>query len=177
MSSKLKPWLLLAVIFVVGVVTGSALTIGLGPHIWHFVHPQEQHDMKKHWMEHLTHGLNLTLDQQAKIQPILADAEAKIQSVHHDEMERGAQIFQSVHAQISALLTPDQQVLWQKMESDREKMFSGHMRPWGTPPPGGPGDMHHPGGPDDGVVPPPPPPPPVAPTNLPPLPPAPSPNP
>ena len=29
MSSKLKPWLVLAVIFIVGVVTGSALTIGL----------------------------------------------------------------------------------------------------------------------------------------------------
>src|ERR1700683_4999799 len=35
MSSQLKPWLLLAVIFVVGVVTGSALTMGLGSYFKH----------------------------------------------------------------------------------------------------------------------------------------------
>ena len=127
MSSKLKPWLLLAVIFIVGVVTGSALTIGLGPHISHFMHPPGPHDMKKHWMEHLTHKLNLTADQQAKIEPILADAETKFQSLHRDEMERGAQIFKSSNDQISALLTPEQKVELQQMESEREKMFSGHM--------------------------------------------------
>ena len=145
MSSNLKPWLLLAVIFIVGVVTGVALTIGLGPH---FMRPPGELLMKRHWMAELVQRLNLTADQQAKIEPIVADATTQLQSVHRDEMARGAQIFKSAHDQISALLTPEQQVELQKMESERVKRFSDHMRPWGPP--------------HDGMMPPPPP---SAPTN------------
>jgi hypothetical protein len=155
MSSKLKPWLMLAVIFIVGVVTGSTLTIGLGSH---FRHPPGAQQMKRLWMAHLTERLNLTTDQQTKIQPILADAETKIQSVHHDEVERGSQIIKAADDQISALLTPAQQVELQKMESERQKMFSGHLRPWGGPH-DGPGGMFHHDGPHDDMMPPPPPPP------------------
>ena len=157
MSSKLKSWLLLAVIFIVGILTGSALTISLGSH---FRHPPGAQQMKRLWMAQLVLQLNLTVDQQAKIQPILADASTKLQSVHRDEVERGSQIIKAAHDQISALLTPKQKVELQKMESEREKMFSGHMRPWGAPR-DGPDDTHHHGRPNDGVMPPPP----NAPTN------------
>jgi len=158
MSSQLKSWLLLEVIFIVGIVTGSALTIGLAPH---FMHPPGEQQMKHHLMAHLVKRLNLTTDQQAKIQPIVADAESKIQSLQRDEVERGSQIFKAANEQISALLTPEQKVELQKMESEREKMFSGHMRSRGAPHDGGPGGMHHHDGPDDGRMPPPP----DAPTN------------
>jgi Spy/CpxP family protein refolding chaperone len=168
MSLKFKSWLLLAVIFIVGVVTGAALTIGLGAH---FRHPPGEQQMGRLWMTQLVQRLNLTADQQAKIEPILADAKTKIKSLHRDEVERGSQIFKAAHDQIAALLTPDQNVELQKMEAEREKMFSGHMRPWG-PLPGG---MHHHDGPDDGPMPPPPPPPPDGQTNA--APPGPSPNP
>ena len=156
MSSKFKPWLLLGVIFIVGVVTGSALTIGLASR---FIHPPGEQQMKLHWMARLTDRLNLTADQQAKIQPILTDAATKIQSLHRDEVERGSQIFKAANDQISDLLTPEQKVGLQKMESEREKKFLDHMRPWGAPPRDGPGGMHRHGGPDNGVMPPPPPPP------------------
>lgn len=165
MSPKLKPWLLLVGIFIVGVVTGSALTIGLGPR---FVHPQQLHlpeprDMNRHLMAYLTKRLNLTADQQTKIQPIMAEATTQLQSRHHEEMERDSQIFKAADDQISALLTPEQKVELQKMESEREKLFSGHMRPWGPPRDGTDGAHHH-GGPGDGGMPPPP----TAPTNAPP---------
>jgi hypothetical protein len=168
MSSKLQPWLLLGVIFIVGIVTGSALTIGLASH---FMHPPGATQMKRHWMTRLTERLNLTADQQAKIQPILTDAETKIKSLHRDEVERGSQVFRDANDQISALLTPEQKVELQKIESEREKKFLDHMRPWGAPPHDGPGGMHHHGEPDNGVMPPPSPPPPAAPdaqTNAPP---------
>jgi len=155
MSSKVKTCLVLAVIFVAGILTGVGLTIGLGPH---FRHPLgEARDLRQNWLAYMTRELNLTPDQQAKIQPILADAASKLQSVHHDEMERGAKIFKDVHDQISALLTPDQQVKLQKMEDERQKMFSGHQHPWG-PPRDGPGSMFKRDEP--GQSPPPPPPPP-----------------
>ena len=151
MSSQVKPWLLLSVIFIVGILTGSALTIGLGPH---FMRSPGELPMKRHWMEYLTQRLNLTADQQAKIQPIVADAETKIQAMHRDEVEHGSQIIKATNDQISALLTPEQKVELQKMESEREKMFLGHMRPWGLSHEG-PGGMFHHGGPnDDGGMPP-----------------------
>ena len=152
MSSNLKPWLVLGIIFIVGIVTGSALTIGLAPH---FMHPSGAQQMNRLWMAQLVQRLDLTADQQAKIEPILAEAKTKIQSLHRDEVERGSQIFKSAHDQISALLTPEQKAELQKMEIEREKMFSGHMRPWGLPARDGPGGMHHHGGPDEGMMPPP----------------------
>jgi Spy/CpxP family protein refolding chaperone len=137
MSSPVKPWLVLGIIFIVGVVTGSALTIGLGSH---FLHPPGEQQLKRHWMTHLTERLSLTADQQAKIQPIVADAATKIQSLHRDEVDRGSKIIKEANDQISALLNPEQKAELQKMETEREKMFSGHM-------------YHH-GGLDDGMRPP-----------------------
>jgi len=182
MTPKVKPWLVLAVIFIAGILTGVSLTIVVGPR---FKQAPEQRDMRKHWLMYLTHELDLTPDQQAKIQPILTDANSELQSVHHDEMRRGAQIFKGVHEQIAALLTPEQQVKLQKMESERQKMFSGYMRAWGAPH-DGPGGMFKHNEPDAIVPPPPPPgqpaPPPPGPpssptpTSLPPLEPAPRPT-
>jgi len=172
MSSKFKPWLMLAVIFVVGVVTGSALTFGLGPHFMH--HPGQQQisggqqinpqQINRLWMAQLVQRLDLTADQQAKIKPILTDARIKIQSLHRDEVERGSQIMKTAHDQISALLTPEQKVELQQMEAEREKMFLDHMRPWG-PPHEGPGGVRRHGGPEDNMMPPPSPPAPGALTN------------
>ena len=142
MSPKLKPWLLLGGIFVIGVVTGTALTIGLAPR---FLHPP-QHNMRANWMDRLTNRLHLTLDQQAKIQPILADADTKFQALLHDERQHGSQIFKDADDQIEAILTPDQQVELKKMEAERERMFPGHH-------PGG-GNFNH-GGPDEHQPPPP----------------------
>jgi Spy/CpxP family protein refolding chaperone len=142
MSSKFKPWLVLSVIFLAGILTGVALTIALSPQLRHAPWP---HDMKNVWMARLTDRLKLTLDQQAKIEPILTDATTKIQALHHDEIQRGSQIFKATDEQIAALLTADQQDELKKMEAEREKMFLGHMHRHG-----GPGD--------DGGVPPPSPP-------------------
>jgi Spy/CpxP family protein refolding chaperone len=170
MSSKLKPWLLLAVIFIVGVVTGSALTYGWVSHFRHPPGAQQQHpgaqQMGRLWMAQLVHRLNLSPDQAAKIQPILVDARNKIQMLHRDEMERGDQIFMTANDQIAAILplTPEQKVELQKMESERKKMFLDHMRPWG-PPRDGPGGPFHGGPGNDMVAPPPPPPAPDAQTN------------
>ncbi len=98
-------------------------------------------------MARLTHDLNLTADQQAKIQPILTDAETKIQALHREEVGHGAEIIKGADDQILPLLTPEQKDKLQKLESEREKMFSGHMRP---------GGIHHHDGPDGSSPPPPP---------------------
>jgi Spy/CpxP family protein refolding chaperone len=150
MSPKLKSWLLLGGIFVIGVVTGMALTVGLGAH---FMHAPADRDMKKHWMAHLTKELDLTADQQAKIQPILADAETKLSALRHEQVRQGAQVFAAADDQISALLTPEQNVELKKVEAEREKMFGMHGHAGGN--------FHND---DPGDAPPPPPPQPSGPT-------------
>jgi Spy/CpxP family protein refolding chaperone len=129
MTGTIKAWLLLGGIFVVGAITGSALTIGFGSHFIHQPGPPPQ--IQHLWMMQLVKQLKLTPDQKAKIRPILADAQAKIQSLQHEQIERGSQIFKEAHQQIAAILTPEQRVELQQLESEREEMFSNRMRPWG----------------------------------------------
>jgi Spy/CpxP family protein refolding chaperone len=147
----LKPWFYLAVIFLAGGVTGASLVVGLGPR---FSHPPTDRQMRNTWMLNLTRRLNLTADQQAKIEPILTDA-------HRNEVEQISQIMKKANDQVAAVLTPDQQAELQKMqkemEQNRDRMFPGpgHHHPWGPH-----DDMPHHGGPDSDL-----PPSPDAPTN------------
>jgi Spy/CpxP family protein refolding chaperone len=146
MSTNVKPWVFLAMIFVAGIMTGVALTIGIGPH---FKSSPGEQQMKNGWTMFLTKQLNLTSDQQAKIGPIIGDAVNQMQVARKDNLDRVSQIIQKANDQISAILTPDQKTELQKLSADMEKrrdhMFPGGHHPWGGPhgPGGGPG----PGGP------------------------------
>ncbi len=168
--SKVKPWLFIAVIFIAGAITGAALTMGFGPPFRH--NPLQA--MNKLWMSRLTQELNLTPDQQAKIQPIVTDSADQMQKVRRDQFEQMTKIIDATNKAIAAILTPDQQQKLAKMESEmdqnRDKMFPGHkrMHEYGGPP-GGPG-QHWPMMPPppqddqkpvDQAAPPPPPPPPA----------------
>src|ERR1700677_1220581 len=156
MSPKLKAWLLLGGIFLVGILTGSGLTFSFAPHFFHPSGPPGPQDMRDRWMNHLVDKLSLTADQQTKIGPILTDASNQIQKLHHDEVQRGSEIIKSANDQIAGILTADQKTKLQQMESDREKMFMGHVHPWGGGPPReGPDGRPHWG--EDGGNPPPPP--------------------
>ena len=141
---RFKPWLILGMIFILGLVTGGALTFSLEHH---FARPPGPQQMRRHMLTFLTRELNLTADQQTKIGPILDDAERQIRQIHRDEVGRVSKIMEAANSQITPLLTPEQQAQQKAMESERKKMFSGHMRPWGQPPhegPGGPGPEENP---------------------------------
>ena len=135
-TNAARPWVIMALIFVLGGITGSLLTIGLGPHFAHGPGPQE---IRKHWMHHLVWRLQLTTDQQARIEPILTNAESQIQQAHHDDVANISRIMQEADGSIKPLLNPDQQAQLAQMEIERERMFNGHMH--------GPG---HPHSPDEG---------------------------
>ena len=128
---NVRPWFVMVLIFLVGIATGSLLTIGLGPVL---MHPPGAQEVRNRWMMHLVHHLQLTTDQQTKIQPILNDAEQQIQTAHRDDVSRISGIIEAANSKISPLLNPDQQAELKKMEDERKRMFSGHGH--------GPG-MHH----------------------------------
>lgn len=151
--SKVKPWLLIAVIFLAGAVTGAALTMVLGPF---FRHSPSQTAI---WMQHLTQRLDLTPDQQAKIQPIVTDGVNQMQNVRKQQIEQMTKTIDAMNKAIAAILTPEQQEKLDKMEKEmdqnRDRMFPGHKHMWdhGGPggPPGGPGQhwQRPPPGPSD----------------------------
>jgi Spy/CpxP family protein refolding chaperone len=167
MSGALKPWLILAVIFVAGGFTGTALTMVFSGHFMHPGGPPA--DMREAWMGRLTRQLNLTPDQQAKIEPILRDTSDKVQKIHQEEFDKIRPILQASDDQIAAILTPDQKAELKQMAAKREEDFMRRQRQWGNGPHnGGPdgGHYHNGGAPGGGNPPPPPPPAPPA-TNAP----------
>jgi Spy/CpxP family protein refolding chaperone len=62
-----------------------------------------------HGLEHLTEGLNLTPEQQAKIQPLIDQAKPQIAEIHREAMQKIRSIITSTSSQIRPLLTPEQQ--------------------------------------------------------------------
>jgi Spy/CpxP family protein refolding chaperone len=147
-----RPWIILALIFLLGAATGSLLTIGFGSRF--APGPPGLQEMSNHWMMHLTYRLHLTDDQQGKIRPILTDAEMQIGSAHREDIDRISKIMEKANARIADVLQPDQRVELKKMEQEREQMFSRHMHGHGHP--GGhdfhgPGQDDHPPGPPPGA--------------------------
>ena len=148
-GAKLKPWLILGLIFVAGIITGVALTLGMRSE---WMRPPGAKQMQHHWMAYLNDRLSLTADQQTKIGAILSDAGDRVRDVHDDEVNRISAIFRETHAKIMPLLTADQQAKFAKLEAEGQRDFAHHMRhgwhggPGGGPPP--------PGAPDEGAPPP-----------------------
>jgi len=60
-------------------------------------------------LEHLTKSLNLTPDQQAKVQPILDQARPQIFAIHQDAAQKTKTVITNTVEQIRPLLTPEQQ--------------------------------------------------------------------
>ena len=53
--------------------------------------------------------LNLTVDQKAKVQPILDQAKPQLQAIREDAMAKAKAVFQNTDSQLKSILTPDQQ--------------------------------------------------------------------
>jgi Spy/CpxP family protein refolding chaperone len=144
-SIAARPWVILALIFLLGAITGSLLTIAFGPRPG----PPGAQQMGSHWMKHLTERLKLSDDQQKKIEPLIMDAEQRIEKAHHEDVANISQIMQETNAKIAEVLQPEQRDELKQMESERERMFSHHLHSNH-----GPEDFHRP---EDGGPPPPPP--------------------
>jgi len=64
---------------------------------------------KGHRLEQLTEGLNLTPDQQAKVQPLIDQAKPQIAEIHREAMQKMKSVITSTASQIRPLLTAEQQ--------------------------------------------------------------------
>ncbi|MEY2600746.1 MAG: hypothetical protein QOJ36_65 [Verrucomicrobiota bacterium] len=73
-------------------------------------------------MGHLTKALNLTADQQSKVQPLIDQARPQIVAIHKDAMEKTHAIMDKTMSQIRPLLTADQQKKFDDMQKARQDM-------------------------------------------------------
>jgi hypothetical protein len=74
----------------------------------------------------LTEQLNLTSDQQTKVQPILDAAKPQIAAIHQEAMQKAKGIMDSTLSQIRPLLTADQQKKLDAVQKAHQDMMNAH---------------------------------------------------
>ncbi|MEP7015018.1 MAG: periplasmic heavy metal sensor [Verrucomicrobiota bacterium] len=79
-------------------------------------------------MEHLTHGLNLTPDQQAKVKPIFDQARPQIIAIHQEAMQKTKAVMDGAMTQIRPLLNAEQQKKFDEMQKARQEMHSARQK-------------------------------------------------
>jgi hypothetical protein len=73
-------------------------------------------------LQHLNQSLNLTADQQAKVQPILDAAKPQLQAIHQDAMQKAQSVIANANSQIRPLLNPSQQTKFDAMQKAHQDM-------------------------------------------------------
>ena len=77
-------------------------------------------------LQHLTDKLNLTSDQQTKVQPILDAAKPQIRAIHQEAMQKMKTVMDSTLSQIRPLLNPDQQKKVDAIQKAHQDMMNAH---------------------------------------------------
>ena len=73
-------------------------------------------------LEHLTKSLNLTSDQQAKVQSILDQAKPQLIAIHKEAMQKAQAVIDNATSQIRPLLNADQQKQFDAQQKARQDM-------------------------------------------------------
>jgi Spy/CpxP family protein refolding chaperone len=85
-----------------------------------------------HWHGHafglrgITDKLDLTAEQQAKVQPILDQAKPQIAAIHQEAMQKMKTVLDSTMSQIRPLLTPEQQKKSDDIQRAHQDMMNAH---------------------------------------------------
>ncbi len=75
-------------------------------------------------LQHLTEKLNLTSDQQTKVQPILDQAEPQIAAIHQEAMQKAKTVIDGTLSQIRPLLNADQQTKLDAIQKAHQDMMN-----------------------------------------------------
>ena len=77
-------------------------------------------------LQGMTEKLNLTSDQQTKVQPIIDGAKPQIAAIHQEAMQKMKAVMDSTVSQIRPLLTPDQQKKLDDIQKAHQDMMNAH---------------------------------------------------
>jgi len=76
--------------------------------------------------QQITEKLNLTSDQQTKVQPILDTAKPQIAAIHQEAMQKMKTVMDSTLSQIRPLLTAEQQKKLDDIQKAHQDMMNAH---------------------------------------------------
>jgi Spy/CpxP family protein refolding chaperone len=119
-----KNWkvaLYLAVIFIVGGITGSLVTLQILKYTVHS-HRHSQ-DWSARMMKRLESNLKLTPEQVQKIKPIVDQSVGELKAIRSKTIYESSQVIHRAEERISLELTPDQQKRFQEIQQERRKHF------------------------------------------------------
>ena len=74
----------------------------------------------------ITNKLNLTADQQTKVQPVLDAAKPQIAAIHQEAMQKMQTVMNSTLSQIRPLLNADQQTKLDAIQKAHQDMMNAH---------------------------------------------------
>jgi Spy/CpxP family protein refolding chaperone len=77
-------------------------------------------------LQGITDKLNLTADQQTKVQPILDATKPQIATIHQEAMQKMKTVMDGALSQIRPLLTPDQQKKFDAIQKAHQDMMNAH---------------------------------------------------
>jgi Spy/CpxP family protein refolding chaperone len=77
-------------------------------------------------LQRITEKLDLTSDQQTKVEPIIEGAKPQIAAIHQDAMQKTKAVMDSTLSQIRPLLTPDQQKKLDEIQKAHQDMMNAH---------------------------------------------------
>jgi Spy/CpxP family protein refolding chaperone len=88
--------------------------------------PAGHHGFRGHQfgMEQLTKSLNLTADQQTRIQPLLDQAKPQIIAIHKDAMQKTQAIMDKTMSQIRPMLAADQQSKFDAIQKAKQDLHN-----------------------------------------------------
>ena len=78
-------------------------------------------------LQRITEKLDLTSDQQTKVQPIIDGAKPQIAAIHQEAMQKTKAVMDSTLSQIRPLLTPDQQKKLDDIQKAHQDMMNAHI--------------------------------------------------
>jgi Spy/CpxP family protein refolding chaperone len=85
-----------------------------------------------HWhghgsgLERITEKLDLTSDQETKVQPIIEGSKPQIDAIHQEARQKMKTVMDSTLSQIRPLLTPDQQKKLDDIQKAHQDMMNAH---------------------------------------------------
>jgi len=77
-------------------------------------------------LQRITEKLDLTSDQQTKVEPIIDGAKPQIAAIHQEAMQKTKAVMDSTLSQIRPLLTPDQQKKLDDIQKAHQDMMNAH---------------------------------------------------
>jgi Spy/CpxP family protein refolding chaperone len=123
-----------ALIFLAGAITGALVAPMIGRS---FMRLPDSHQMSHMMLARLRSGLDLTDEQTAKIRPLVESACGDMETIHHATMQRVLNRIAETNTKISAFLTPEQKVKFEKMQAEHREQIRHfhHIGPPSGPPP------------------------------------------